>query len=394
MPKLCLILITLFLLTGCWNAEEIDSTALAHGVGLDKAGDKIKVSLEIIRPTPMGGTNAGESEDGGHNIILESEVDTLLTGVRAMIRTSKRRLHFEHARVFIIGDELAKEDAISQIDSVRRDQMFRLGSYLFVTENDPAEILETPTLYEHLTSLELSDAMEETLFTTGYLPVNVYQFFAMLEGVIGNAYLPMISLQEIRGEKSTALNGTAIFKEGKMVGRLTINETIGLNWLVNKVEGGSITITLNNKQKGSVRIKKAKTKFIPKLEGNHLQADVFIDIVTDFVDNPLDVEIDEDLINDIKRKVSRKVESDVSLALKKLQGELKTDVTQIGLATYRKYPRRWAELAPQWNEIFATADINVQVDVKILHTGKINENLNRERKKPANNPYLFPRSGR
>lgn len=389
MPKPCIIVLSLLLLTGCWNAEEIDSTALAHGVGLDRAGDKLKVSFEIIRPTPVGGTNVGENESVGHHIILEDEVDTLLTGVRAMIRTSKRRLHFEHARVFIIGDELAKEDAISELNSIRRDQMFRLGSYLFVTEDDPAEVLHTPTLYEHLTSLELSDAMEETTFTTGYIPVNVYQFFAMLEGVLGNAYLPMIALQEIQGEKSTALDGTAVFKEGKMVGRLTINETIGLNWLLNNIEGGSITIGLDNNQKGAVRIKEAKTKFNPALEGEHLQVEVLIHLTVDFVDNPLDVQVNEDLLSEIKRKVSRKVESDVSLALKKLQGELKTDVTQIGLTTYRKYPRRWAELGPKWDEVFANADVDIKVDVKLQHTGKINQNLKRERKKPAKNPYLF-----
>lgn len=391
MVKLSLILCVLFLLSGCWSAEEIDSTALAHGVGLDKVEDKIKLSLEIIRPIPQEGVSKGQDVAGSH-IILESEVDTPLTGVRAMIRTSKRRLHFEHTRVWVIGYKLAEQDLINHLDIIRRDQMLRLRSYLFVTKNDPAEVLRTPTLYENLTSLELSDAMDDAKYTTGYVSVNIYEFFARLEGVLPNAFLPMIRINKSNHEPTTSLEGTAVFKNGKMVGELSINETIGLNWLLNQVEGGSITIELDNQQKGAVRIKHAKTKIIPTLEGEQLQADVLLHLDGDFIDNPLDYALNETKIKQIRDKIARKVENDVRLALKKLQGELKTDITGIGLTTYRKYPRRWNEVYQEWDEIFANADINVQVDVSIIHSGKIKENLKRERRKPANNPFLFKQS--
>src|SRR5690606_17173575 len=126
MGRILFIIPFLFLLMGCWSSQELDNSALVHGIGLDKSDGKLRISVEIIKPTGASEQGGGEGGGGnGQHILLERDADSIIQGTRALIRDAKRRLYFDHARLWVIGEELAKEDFIGYLDESRRDQMFR-----------------------------------------------------------------------------------------------------------------------------------------------------------------------------------------------------------------------------------------------------------------------------
>lgn len=380
----------LFLLSGCWNSQEIDESALVHGIGLDKSDDHLRISVEIIKPT--GSSEQGDAEGGGgnaHSIILERNTDSLIHGAREFIRDAKRRLYFDHTHLWIISEELAKEDFIDNLDEARRDQMFRLNSYLFITEGNPIDILSTSTLYDELSSVEIASALEQTQYIAEFTPVKIYEFFKLLESPIHNAYLPIIQTIKEKDKEITSLNGTAIIRTDKMVGKLNAHETVGLNILLNKAKGGSKTVSLTDKEKVSIEINKSKTKINPTLNENQLQAHIEVEIEGTLANNPTTNNINEQWFSKVEKEVSNQTEKYVRLTLNKLQQELKTDVSGIGLETHRKYPKQWQRIQSEWNEIFSNADIIIDVQTNITHQGLINKNINRNHKKPYNNPYML-----
>lgn len=388
MVRMLTIISLLFLLTGCWSSQELDKSALVHGIGLDQSDGQLRISVEIIKPTGPSEQGGGEGGGGnGQNILLERDADSLIQGAREFIKDAKRRLYFEHNRLWVIGDELAKDNFIDYLDESRRDQMFRLNSYLFITEENPIDILGTSTLYEDLSSTEIVSALEQTEYITEFTPVKMYEFYKLIESPIPNAYLPIIQTKKEKDKAITSIDGTAIINTYKMVGKLNTHETVGLNVLLNKAKGGSKTVSLNDKEKVSVEIKKSETEINPTLDGNQLKAHLKIEIEGTLADNTTKNNVNEQWISKVEKEVSNQTEKLVRLTLNKLQKELKTDVSGIGLETYRKYPKKWANIQPEWNEIFSDADIGIEVHTNITHQGLINKSINRNHKKPYNNPY-------
>lgn len=388
MGRILFIIPFLFLLTGCWDSQELDNSALVHGIGLDKSDGQLRISIEIIKPTRSSEQGGGEGGGGnGQHILLERDADSMIKGARGLIKDAKRRLYFDHARLWVIGEELAKEDFIGYLDAGKRDQMFRLNSYLFITENNPIDILSTSTLYDDLSSAEIVSALEQTQYFAEYTAVKMYEFYKLIEGPIPNAYLPIIQTKKEKDKAITSLDGTAVIRNDKMIGKLNTHETVGLNVLLNTAKGGGETVILNDKEKVSVEIKKSETKIKPTLVGNQLKAHLNIEIEGTLADNMTKSNINEQWISKIEKEVSNQVEKYVRLTLDKLQKELKTDISGIGLETYRKYPKQWQNIQSEWNEIFSNADLIIDVHTNITHQGLINKSINRNHKKPYNNPY-------
>lgn len=384
--KILACILSLFLLTGCWNNQELDQSALVHGIGLDKSEDSIILSMEIIKPNDSG----GDGLNSGESIIIQKEAETLIEGGRESIREIKRRPYFDHNRLWIISDELAKDDFIRYLDISRRDQMFRLNSYLFITEEDPVNILSTPTLYDNLSSSEIVSALEQTKYISGYTNVKLYDFFKLIEGPIPNAYIPIIKTEKNNQQVITVLDGTAVINNGKMVGKLNDIETHGLNVFLNKAAGGYGIVIIDG-SKISIEINNSETKIQPTLNGENLKAHIKVEIESTLADNTSQENVTKTWLEKVEREMSKLAEGHLQKVLNKLQKELKTDITGIGLETHKKYPKEWKKVQDRWDEVFSNAEVTIDVQTEIIHQGLIHMNKEQFQDRPRNNPFKFKR---
>ena len=62
----------------------------------------------------------------------------------------------------------------------------------------------------------------------------------------------------------------------------------------------------------------------------------------------------------------------------------KSDIFGYGLMIHKKHPKQWKELEDNWDEIFPTIDLQVEVKTKVLTTGQVSQNIEMERKKNDN----------
>lgn len=381
------------LLSGCWDNQEFEEAAFVQGVGLDKAGNKIKAIVEVIKPS--GGTDGGSTgQSGAEHILFEKKADTLLEAFRGMIRTAKRRLDFTHTQIFIISEKLAREtDFPLELDLIRRDTMFRLNSYLFITDNDPSDIFNTSTMYKNLTSNELASVIEQTKFITEYLPIYHYEFYRFLKDHHSNGYIPIISIRKEGKQEVTAIMGTAVIKDNHMVGKLNIKESAGLNWLLNQVNGGSVSVVFNNPNTSrlSIEVKHANTKIKPYIVGNQLKVDIHTEIKGTLADNMTSEKISRTFYDYAESKISDEVEGLMLSSINKLK-KLKTDITDFELYFHRRNPKAWEKVKDDWDNLYANAEVNIDVDVNINHRGMINESSNSDPESPSNNPYRFIKS--
>lgn len=395
MKRFLLIAYCFLFLTGCWSNIELDETALVHGVGIDKTEDNmLNISFEIVKPGGNQNSRHGSTQDdnnqmGGEHIILELKTNSLLDGARESIKYTKRKLDFGHTEAWIIGEELAKENFIRALDVVRRDQMLRLNSHIFITKDDPANVLNTSTLYENLVATELAASIEQTQFMSEYSPITLRGLYKLLEGPIRNGYIPIISIEEVHDNQITAIEGTAVIKKDRMIGELDRIETAGLNILLDRVKGGSIRTFIEKDELVSLEVISLKTKTTSTLKEKSVEATIDIKVKGTLGDNmTFNKKVDRNFLQKVEKAISERTKKVVQTTLQKLQQDLKTDITHIGIRTHKDYPKEWRYIQSNWNEIFANAKVTINVETNVVHKGLINENIH-PNEKSQRNPYLF-----
>lgn len=110
------------LLTGCWGSSEIDTLAINVAIGLDKAGDKCKVSSQIINLRAIAvGENANESPV----ILFEKEGVDIDEAMLKMTSKSSRKLFNLHLRMLVISEEVARRGIKNVVEYFLRNNEYR-----------------------------------------------------------------------------------------------------------------------------------------------------------------------------------------------------------------------------------------------------------------------------
>src|SRR5690625_2884767 len=150
--KYMMIILFTLIITGCWDSVELDETIMVVGVGVSKDKYDYHVVFEVISPSEVNDTSG---EIIHKSELLEIKSNSLKDASRELISFAKRRLFFTHTNIWIIHEEIAKsEDILIFLDILRRDNMIRLNSHLFITNVLPKEIFSTDNIFSEISSEE------------------------------------------------------------------------------------------------------------------------------------------------------------------------------------------------------------------------------------------------
>src|SRR5699024_2967925 len=383
---ICIGLILPLLLSGCWDVVELDEAIMVLGIGISKTDDQeYNIIVEAVAPSDVAPT---EMSMKGRSILLEVKSQTLFDAAREVIRIAKRRLFFTHANVWVIHSDLAAdEDALYFLDILRREQMLRLNSYLFVTDEEPIDVFSVDPIFSNIISEQLTSVMEFVDYVSDYPSVRAREFFRMMLNPVRNGYLPNIRNIKQHDEIHTEFTGAAIFNEGKLVGRLNLKETFGLLWLNDETQGGNISLSSGGED-ASFKLLQGKTTVEDELDGENLDVDLYVEAERKLADQNVHyVESINEWIDTFSQAISNRIENDMQNTLNKLQDELKTDATLIGLNVYRKQPDAFKKVSDRWDEIVADAEVGIHVDTKIFDKGLIERPGYHQEKPMKQNPY-------
>ena len=66
----------------------------------------------------------------------------------------------------------------------------------------------------------------------------------------------------------------------------------------------------------------------------------------------------------LKEKMAEEIKAEIKLVIEKTR-DMDTDIFGFGDSVYRKYPKEWKTLEAQWNEIFKTLDVEIDVKAEL-----------------------------
>ena len=115
--KKLILLISILLLTGCYDRKELNKIAIVTATEINKIDDEYIISAQIVNPQSPDKTTNIESPF----FMYTGTGKSIQEAYRQIKLSSSRYLYPDHLRVLIINENLAKEDISQILDFYLRD---------------------------------------------------------------------------------------------------------------------------------------------------------------------------------------------------------------------------------------------------------------------------------
>lgn len=374
-----LIVLSLLLLSGCWNRTEINDIAIVTAVGLDLLeDDNMRLSLQIAVPAQLGQAT-GPTQSGGKSTFIVSELGgTISEAFRHLQEKLPRRIFFSHSRVLIIGEDLARNGVTHILDFYARYQEPRMHSSIIVTKGKAVDILKQEPTLENVSAEEANELIKRKVG----LMISIRDFLDMLltEGVEPVAPQFVLEPLEVKSDSQTiekqAINGAAVFKGDKLVGWMNDGETRGILWLRNEMKKGVITVNIGEERGGgkiSTNIIRSESDIVPELKDGKVTITINTRAEMNVLENASEVNLgDPENIDKLEKEIEKEIKDRMRMTLDKAQGELESDIFGFGEALYKKYPKEWNNTYKEkWDDEFSEVEVIVKPKVFVRRVGLI-----------------------
>ncbi|MDF2726371.1 MAG: germination protein Ger(x)C family [Paenibacillus sp.] len=364
--------------TACYGLRQINELGLVTAVGLD-VGEKpgsVKLSVQIIRPADARGQTGAPAGGTGQPIYsVTAEGRTIFEAIRNLSHFTSRRVYWAHNFVIVMQEKYAREGIEDMIDFFTRNHELRMSTWVAVTSDSPAELISTITglevvpgeavdrLYRnnHLTAQAPASNMrnlEEAFLSRSAQPV-VARLQLVPRGISNKKPEQHGSLMQVE------LAGAAAFHEGKMKGWLSVEETRGMLFFLEKLRSGIEVVSCpNSSEQISLEFRQAKFKIQSSYVHNKPAFQIRISTDADIVESACTMPLDT-ILPDLEQQLAEQLKKEIEAAINKAQHEYRTDFLKLSDVFRNQHPMEWREIAKDWDTLMAESDINLLVEAKI-----------------------------
>lgn len=387
---------------GCHNAKEAEEVAFITAIGLDKADqNQLKVTYQISIPRSVGNQQgSGQELNSGPAITTTITSSSVAEAFNILSSTIPRFPNRTHLKVIVISEELARSGLEDLITPMVRFREYRGSMFLCICQGKAQEFLTAnkPHL-DYLPPKFWEDFMLLSDETNYYTHADIHEFYLRLKNPGASPYATYVAINKMteedtptdgnlpnqkikaylagdipRSGKVDTLDfmGTAVFRNGSMVGILDSRETRVLSLLQNNLNRGFIIPDdpLETKKQIMLNVRNGKkTDVEAKLvDGQaHLAVNVFVEAEIAAIPSGINYEKTE-YREQLETTLSQLLKAEIERFILHTQ-DLGSDV--VGFGYYlRPYFTNYAELEnTNLEQLYKNAQVEVTVTSHIRRTG-------------------------
>ncbi|WP_150275740.1 Ger(x)C family spore germination protein [Paenibacillus tepidiphilus] len=391
--RLLLAMLLPLVLGGCWERRELNEMAFVLGMGIDKAEAGYRVSLQVVIPSAISSQVAGGAGSGGVPVVEYAfTVPTIYETLRKFNLVSSRSAYLGHIRVLVFGEELAREGLGETLDVLKRSRESRMDFYVMVARNTSAEnVLKVLTPLDKIPASKLFNALDKSYrISAKTVAVSLDEFIEDLLAEGNNPVLTGVELsgEADKGEKKGNVEQTtpevrlryesvAVFRKDRMLGWLKDQETVGYNYLTNKVVKNSGSVAGEDGKPIVVESLQTSTKRKVRMIGG--EPHIFIDAT--LTSNIQEVFSTDNLeaerqIEKIERKAEEVLVTKMKNAYEGITQRFNTDIFGFGQIIYQKSPKAWYRLQQKHGDDYLRSlPVHYKAKVTINRIGTIDRTI-------------------
>jgi spore germination protein KC len=369
--RILCVLLVISLLSGCWNYREVEDMVIVSGVAVDKEKEQLLVTFEVVE---IKTGNEGNIQTQ----LISSEGTTMLEAVRKAIKTVGKKLYFSHAKILVVSQEIAKDVIIPIIDWINRDAETRFTTnFLISREKTAREVFEQEVVTRNILAYELNDMLTSQRDFAYAYEMPEYRFLQELAVPGISATLPTISVRRENGQSFAEISGSAVFKQDRLVGFLTGEETRTLLFIKDRIEGGVLVNTMHSGDGAtniSLEILDNKTKLKPYYDGENIiiQIRTKTDVTLVEIGGQGDY-IEKDALAALKAAFEAQFVEHINTLVAKAQREFGSDIFGFGRSVRMNLPEVWRQIESRWQEMYQNVGVSVECEINIKNSSILSE---------------------
>lgn len=381
------------LASGCDDRVELDQLGIVSALGIDLSDQpgELDITVQMIRPREAGSPSAGGSDTGRPFLVVSSTGSTLFDAIRKATTISSRKLFFAHDRILVIGRDLAESGIGGVLDLLTRDKEVRPTMKILVAKGRARDVIYSVTEFEVVPGAGMAQLLAVVdSATSAIADMNLHQFRAsvisspgvqpvvpLVDGVTSatagdtqtESGSPPAAVSKTE-EKLVRLEGSAVFKEDRLVDTLDLTESRGYRWVVNQVQSAVLVVRWpDTGEKVDMEVVTTETKTEVEMADGMPSATVSVDISTRIgaQEGRTDLTSLESL-RMLESLVSDTVQHEIALAIEKARSH-GTDIFGFGESLRGKDPEAWKALKDKWDDVFKHMPVEVKVEDHVRRYG-------------------------
>ena len=234
---LLLIIFLTFNLSGCYDANSVETFYYVIAIGLDYGTNtKYNLSVQIAL---SDNSSSNSSSQSTKDYIYTIECNTVDSGINILNNYLSKQIDLSHCSAIIFSEELAKDGIIDIINTLANNVEVRPKANIIVSNGKAVNILENVSSSGESFSSRLYEFIINSTDYTGYSIIsNLGDFFYNMNNSITESTANYITIVD----DTIQSNGIAVFKNQTFVGNLTVNESIAHLIVTNDLESSVISI--------------------------------------------------------------------------------------------------------------------------------------------------------
>ncbi|WP_188456547.1 Ger(x)C family spore germination protein [Virgibacillus oceani] len=370
-----MLVLLMVLLTGCVQPKPIEELGIINTRGVDiMENDKIETTLVFLKFNSR-----------------DQNISKTITGVGNTIKNARNKANFKsnfqltpgQIRLEIYGKTTAEKGLLRYLDTLIRDARVSDTMYLTVSATTANEIITSTQNQESGMNIGkfLHDLIERNIKDDTIPRVTLQDFVHMFYDKGQDPYLPILSIKD----DAPAITAMAIFQGDKLVGQISLDETLLLNLYNKTFNVAPLEISLPQKPFDKFQRKsnqdghaednfyivmtvingESKTKMVD-VQNLKFQTNINLDVSLLELTEDINIK-NPKVIKLFEKEIEKDIKQQYEKLLSKLQ-EMNADPFGYG-NIYRTKKPSGNLTDSDWRDKFPTIKVDFKVNVRILHHG-------------------------
>ncbi len=331
--------------------------AMVHAIGIDRAEEGFKVTLQIFRPDSAG-TDTQLDPAKANIFIVSASAPTVGEAMAKCENKLGEFLFIGHNQLIVLGSKVSLEQSKRLFSYFIKSKESYLGAKV-ATAQDASELLSAELSEGAVSAQSLAGIIDRHVENSDTLECDLLKAFNAESSTLLIPQLALSDSKDDSEEQSVTVKNTAVYVSGQHILSLDEDTCNGLGLLLG--EGDCLTLSLEGKE-GTAAVDAALSRSRPRLTRNGDRLKCSFEVCV-YLQNNQSLELlfdKKDLLDQSRIRLQESCNKALSLCY-----ETSADLIGLSDIIRSRYPQLWLDCGGDFDRLLSLTELSANVRVEI-----------------------------
>jgi spore germination protein KC len=366
-------MLSIFLLTGCWGANNIDHLVYVDAIGVDYKDNHFIVYVQFFSFTGLAKVETGGTQEKTAVAVGRATGETFNIATDQLYPSIQRMVSWGHMKSIVFTKRALKKAVLQDVlDVIARYNEIKPTLWVYATDEPLEKLFEATPFLNTTPYYSLLSNPEEIFRQNSFIrPIRLNRFIADMNEDSRTVRIPYLIIttrnwsEDEKEKPMLNLKGICFADRYELQKCIERSKLLGIRWLEKEISRTPIYVKKGNKVVASISVLNPKSKISYKMKGN---TPVFnIEVST----RGSVIELQEKLTEKELIRLAQKTVEDEIRSLYKLGLKYNIDTLNLSEVMYRKNPEDWKRFSKNGKIPLTDENLkNIKVKISVDTSGK------------------------